>query len=94
MGILSTITLILVILFDGVTKLHAPGSLWEPAHTEAVPFDIITSLPVSFGLFMAGFAGHAVIPSLVRDMAEPKQDKSMINWAFVRMSKPTLEQIC
>ncbi|KAF8761065.1 Transmembrane amino acid transporter protein [Rhizoctonia solani] len=33
-------------------------------------------------LFMAGFAGHAVIPSLARDMAEPEHFDSMINWAF------------
>ncbi|CAE6456120.1 unnamed protein product [Rhizoctonia solani] len=28
------------------------------------------------------FAGHAVIPSLARDMAEPEHFDSMINWAF------------
>ncbi|CAE6469193.1 unnamed protein product [Rhizoctonia solani] len=28
------------------------------------------------------FAGHAVIPSLARDMAEPERFDSMINWAF------------
>ncbi|CAE6527549.1 unnamed protein product [Rhizoctonia solani] len=31
---------------------------------------------------MAGFSGHAVIPSLARDMAEPERFDSMINWAF------------
>ncbi|KAL0580302.1 hypothetical protein V5O48_001719 [Marasmius crinis-equi] len=32
---------------------------------------------------MAGFSGHAVIPSLARDMANPDQFDTMINWAFI-----------
>ncbi|KAF8680388.1 Transmembrane amino acid transporter protein [Rhizoctonia solani] len=59
---------------------QAPGSLWEAAPTDLAPN--WAALPVSFGLFMAGFAGHAVIPSLARDMAEPEHFDSMINWAF------------
>lgn len=30
-------------------------------------------LPLVFGLLMAGFSGHAVVPSLARDMAEPER---------------------
>jgi hypothetical protein len=30
------------------------------------------------------FSGHAVIPSLARDMVDPTQFDAMINWAFVR----------
>ncbi|KAG8763255.1 hypothetical protein FRC11_005032 [Ceratobasidium sp. 423] len=92
-------------------QTQAPGSLWEAAPTDLAPN--WATLPVSFGLFMAGvsgsckhyrvrteeyiagsfdlctdlwpleqFAGHAVIPSLARDMAEPERFDSMINWAF------------
>ncbi|CAE7191913.1 unnamed protein product [Rhizoctonia solani] len=61
-------------------QTQAPGSLWEAAPTDLAPN--WATLPVSFGLFMAGFAGHAVIPSLARDMAEPERFDGMINWAF------------
>ncbi|TRM65793.1 transmembrane amino acid transporter protein-domain-containing protein [Schizophyllum amplum] len=38
---------------------------------------------VAFGLFMAGFSGHAVIPSLVRDMQDPTEYEKMLNYAFI-----------
>ncbi|KAG8936618.1 hypothetical protein FRC02_000611 [Tulasnella sp. 418] len=82
LGVLSTLMLIVVVIVDGLSKKHAPGSLWEPAHTEWWASGALTGLPLSFGLFMAGFAGHAVIPSLIRDMADPREFKSMLNWAF------------
>lgn len=95
--------LIFVLLEDGLTKKQAPGSLWDSAHTELFPKGALTSVPIAFGLFMAGvslivcfpsfecladevvtqFSGHAVIPSIVRDMQDPTHYKSMINWAFV-----------
>ncbi|KAH7345347.1 transmembrane amino acid transporter protein-domain-containing protein [Rhizoctonia solani] len=80
LGILATVFIIIVIFVDGFSKAQAPGSLWEAAPTDLAPN--WASLPVAFGLFMAGFAGHAVIPSLARDMAEPEHFDSMINWAF------------
>ncbi|CAE6428329.1 unnamed protein product [Rhizoctonia solani] len=80
LGILATVFIIVVIFVDGFSKTQAPGSLWEAAQTDLAPN--WAALPVSFGLFMAGFAGHAVIPSLARDMAEPEHFDSMINWAF------------
>ncbi|CEL57373.1 Vacuolar amino acid transporter 1 OS=Saccharomyces cerevisiae (strain ATCC 204508 / S288c) GN=AVT1 PE=1 SV=1 [Rhizoctonia solani AG-1 IB] len=80
LGILATVFIIVVIFVDGFSKTQAPGSLWESAPTDLAPN--WAALPVSFGLFMAGFAGHAVIPSLARDMAEPEHFDSMINWAF------------
>ncbi|KAJ8702818.1 hypothetical protein PTI98_001503 [Pleurotus ostreatus] len=82
MGILSIIFLIGVMLIDGLSKTDAPGSLWTPAETSWGP-EGYGKLGVAFGLFMAGFSGHAVIPSLARDMVDPSQFDSMINWAFV-----------
>ena len=43
----------------------------------------LNNLGIAFGLFMAGFSGHAVIPSLARDMVNPEEFDTMINWAFV-----------
>jgi len=81
LGILSTILIIVCIAIDGLSKREAPGSLWQPADTDW-GVSGAGKLGVSFGLFMAGFGGHAVIPSLARDMADPLQFDSMINWAF------------
>ncbi|KAL0950969.1 hypothetical protein HGRIS_007717 [Hohenbuehelia grisea] len=84
LGILSIALLIAVIVIDGLSKTEAPGSLWSPAETFFGVQDS-TKLGLAFGLFMAGFSGHAVIPSLARDMVDPTQFDSMINWAFISM---------
>ncbi|KAG9004044.1 hypothetical protein FRB90_011082 [Tulasnella sp. 427] len=71
--------------FGWVHQDAPPGSVWESALTELWPKGAITSVPISFGLFMAGyFSGHAVIPPIVRDMQNPTHFEPIINWAFVR----------
>ncbi|KAJ7619383.1 transmembrane amino acid transporter protein-domain-containing protein [Roridomyces roridus] len=82
LGIVSTVLVVAVILIDGVSKTESPGSLWSPADT-SLGIDNWNHLGIAFGLFMAGFSGHAVIPSLARDMVDPSQFDKMINWAFV-----------
>ncbi|OSD03515.1 hypothetical protein PYCCODRAFT_1388448 [Trametes coccinea BRFM310] len=81
-GIFSLIGIIGIILFDGFTKFDSPGSLWSPADT-SLGVDNMQELGIAFGLFMAGFSGHAVIPTLARDMRDPTRFDEMINWAFV-----------
>ncbi|CDO72322.1 hypothetical protein BN946_scf184977.g19 [Trametes cinnabarina] len=81
-GIFSLIGIIGIILFDGLTKYDSPGSLWSPADT-SLGIDNMQELGIAFGLFMAGFSGHAVIPTLARDMRDPSRFDEMINWAFV-----------
>ncbi len=51
---LHAVVLIFVLLTDGTTKLHAPGSLWEPSKTEWIPENALVNVPIAFGLFMAG----------------------------------------
>ncbi|TFL06651.1 transmembrane amino acid transporter protein-domain-containing protein [Pterulicium gracile] len=80
-GILSTVLLVCVIFYDGLTKFEAPGSIWSPAET-SLGVHNVSKVGISFGLFMAGFSGHAVMPSLARDMANPEDFNSVINWAF------------
>ncbi|KAH7104212.1 transmembrane amino acid transporter protein-domain-containing protein [Auriculariales sp. MPI-PUGE-AT-0066] len=82
LGVVSTIFIICVLLYDGVTKYEAPGSLWQPAETSLAPASSI-KFALAFGLFMAGFSGHAVVPSLALDMEEPERFDDMINNAFV-----------
>ncbi|KAI0724468.1 transmembrane amino acid transporter protein-domain-containing protein [Cerioporus squamosus] len=81
LGIFSLMAIIGIILFDGFTKPDSPGSLWSPADT-SLGIDNFRELGIAFGLFMAGFSGHAVIPTLARDMIDPTQFDEMINWAF------------
>ncbi|KAF8213380.1 transmembrane amino acid transporter protein-domain-containing protein [Mycena galopus ATCC 62051] len=81
LGILSTILIIFVILLDGLSKQTAPGSLWSPAQT-SLGISSWSNLGIAFGLFIAGFGCHPVIPSLARDMIEPHKFERMINLSF------------
>ncbi|KAI9498695.1 transmembrane amino acid transporter protein-domain-containing protein [Zychaea mexicana] len=81
LGIISAVSIILVMLYDGFTKVTSPGSLIEPADTSILPNDYM-KLPLSFGLIMAGFASHAVFPTVYRDMDNPKQFDTMVNCTY------------
>ncbi|KAJ6604347.1 transmembrane amino acid transporter protein-domain-containing protein [Mycena vulgaris] len=81
LGIMSTILIIVVILADGLTKRTSPGSLWSPAET-SMGVSNWSNLGIAFGLFIAGFGCHPLIPSLARDMVEPHKFERMINLAF------------
>ncbi|KAJ8663757.1 hypothetical protein O0I10_000030 [Lichtheimia ornata] len=82
LGIISALSIIGVMFYDGFTKHDAPGSLIEPADTEIWPSQY-QRLPLSFGLIMAGFASHAVFPTVYRDMDNPKRYDTMVNWTYV-----------
>ncbi|KAJ7130062.1 transmembrane amino acid transporter protein-domain-containing protein [Mycena crocata] len=81
LGILSTILILFVIFVDGLSKHTAPGSLWSPAET-SLSVSSWSNLGISFGLFIAGFGCHPLIPSLARDMIEPQKFERMINISF------------
>jgi hypothetical protein len=104
LGILSAISLVVVIIIDGFTKHEKPGSLIDYMETEIWPS--WASLPMSFGLIMAGFTGthnieyvliffylklilsfsiaigHAVFPTVYRDMQDPRQYPKMVNITY------------
>ncbi|CAG8515426.1 14743_t:CDS:2 [Funneliformis mosseae] len=82
LGILSAICLVNVMIIDGFTKHESPGSLIDPMETDIFPFRWY-NVPMSFGLIMAGFTGHAVFPSVYRDMKNPKQYPKMVNYTYV-----------
>lgn len=79
-GIVSILFLFLVIFADGISKEHAPGSLRDPAPTTLFPY--FAGLPLTFGLVMSGFSSHPVIPSLFRDMRDPRQFGRMLDLAY------------
>ncbi|KAG1115956.1 hypothetical protein G6F42_013817 [Rhizopus arrhizus] len=80
-GIIGCVSLVIIVLYDGLSKEQRPGSLFDPMDTEIVPNDI-SNLPLSFGLIMSGFAGHAVFPSIYRDMENPKKYNHMVNITY------------
>ncbi|EEB89800.1 hypothetical protein MPER_12068, partial [Moniliophthora perniciosa FA553] len=83
LGILSTILLVIVVLTDGLSKIDYPGSLWSPAETSVAIISVALAMTLTaYASINTQFSGHAVIPSLARDMADPNQFDTMINWAF------------
>ncbi|CAG8759425.1 3558_t:CDS:2, partial [Racocetra persica] len=81
LGILSSIALVFVIIIDGFTKHTQPGSLLNPVKTELLPITF-TTLNLSFGLIIAGFAGHAVFPSIYINMKDPTKYPTTVNVSF------------
>ncbi|KAF0558226.1 Solute carrier family 32 [Gigaspora margarita] len=81
LGILSAIILVIVVIIDGITRNEQPGSLFNPMKTELWPTDW-NSLPFSFGLIIAGYAGHSVFPSIYLDMQTPNTYLKAINISY------------
>lgn len=72
MGIMSTFGLVLIVLFDGFWKKDSPGSLLMPMQTWILPQNWMT-VPLSIGIFMSPWGGHAVFPNIYRDMRHPQK---------------------
>ncbi|KAI8088780.1 transmembrane amino acid transporter protein-domain-containing protein [Halteromyces radiatus] len=82
LGIISAFSILGVVVVDGVSKSDAPGSLISPSETSMWPVDLM-KVPLSFGLIMAAFAGGAVFPTVYRDMANPKQFNTVVNFSYL-----------
>ncbi|KAK9899790.1 hypothetical protein P389DRAFT_4127 [Cystobasidium minutum MCA 4210] len=80
-GIISVVTLTGTVLVDGIISHEQPGSLRHPMPTSIGPQ--WRMLPISFGLVMSGFGGHAVFPSLARDIKNPQDFNKVCNLAFL-----------
>ena len=81
LGIVSVILLAVVIIIDGF-KPESPGSLLKPMDTNLFPPNWM-ALPLAFGLINAAFTGHAVFPSLYRDMAKPGSYNKMVDYSYL-----------
>lgn len=80
-GIVSVTTLFFVVFADGFIKKEAPGSLLDPMPLRLGPQWM--RLPLSFGLIMSGFSSHPIIPSLCKDMRDPRLFDRMLDLAYV-----------
>lgn len=72
LGIMSTFGLVLIVLFDGFWKKESPGSLLMPMDTWILPRNWML-VPLSIGIFMSPWGGHAVFPNIYRDMRHPQK---------------------
>ncbi|KAG7193980.1 uncharacterized protein KQ657_005179 [Scheffersomyces spartinae] len=83
MGILSTIGLVILVIFCGLwNQDHQPGSLWNPMQTSMWPMGF-QHVILAFGIFMAPWGGHPVFPELYRDMRHPKKFSKCSNITFL-----------
>ncbi|WWD20902.1 hypothetical protein CI109_105380 [Kwoniella shandongensis] len=78
----SSLLLVLVLLIDGFIRPVAPGSIRQPMETKWGPEWQGANWLGAIGLVLAGFGGHAVMPSLARDMKKPENFDKIINKAF------------
>lgn len=72
LGIIATLTMIGIVFADGFIKSSAPGSLRSPMPVFLAPEKWL-SIPLSLGLLLAPFGGHAVFPNIYRDMRHPNK---------------------
>lgn len=85
---IATVVLVGIVVFDGFWKTSAPGSILDPAPTRLGPELFQMNWLGSIGLVLAGFGGHAVIPSVARDMKRPESCDRVFNIAFVSGAEP------
>lgn len=76
-----TATVVTLVIVDGLIKPDTPGSLREPAATYLFPLNWST-LPLSFGLLMSPWGGHAVFPNIYRDMRHPHRYSRSLQVTF------------
>ncbi|WVQ77614.1 hypothetical protein IAR50_007302 [Cryptococcus sp. DSM 104548] len=79
---ISSLLLIIVLLIDGLLSPSAPGSLLHPMPTSFTPELTGGNWLGGIGLILAGFGGHAVMPSLARDMRRPEKFEGVVDKAF------------
>lgn len=85
LGILSTITITLLVVVCGLLKDSSPGSLIEVMPTNLWPENWVNLL-LAIGILMAPFGGHAIFPNLRSDMRHPyKFTKSLLYTYFVTL---------
>jgi amino acid permease len=85
LGILSVLNLAGIITFDGFYRTSSPGSLLDPMPTILYPETAKgwMVLPIMQGIFMSGFAGHAVFPNLIADMEDRSRFPLVISVAYL-----------
>ncbi|CAN3375133.1 hypothetical protein DIURU_005392 [Diutina rugosa] len=82
LGILSTITITVLVGVCGLVKSTSPGSLLEAMPTNLWP-ESTKDLLLALGILMAPFGGHAIFPNLKSDMRHPYKFESTLNYTYL-----------
>lgn len=80
-GVAASLGLVIMTILAGILKDNSPGSLHHPATTFLFP-DSWTTVPLSFGLIMSPWGGHASFPNLYRDMRDPTEYNHALMFTF------------
>lgn len=81
-GIMSTMSIILLVFSCGLLKLTSPGSLLAVMPTNLWPADV-TSMFIGLGILIAPFGGHAVFPNLKSDMRHPQKFTKIVYITYI-----------
>ncbi|KAK6455904.1 transmembrane amino acid transporter protein-domain-containing protein [Scheffersomyces xylosifermentans] len=80
-GILSTISITILVMICGFLKVDAPGSLLQIMPTNVWP-QSIPDLLLAIGILMAPFGGHAIFPNLKSDMRHPYKFEKTLGYTY------------
>ncbi|KAI3662508.1 hypothetical protein MP638_003648 [Amoeboaphelidium occidentale] len=80
-GIMTSLLLGFVILYDGFSLKSSPGSIIYPAETKLFPVTVAEWLftPLSLGMTMYNYSGAAVIPNMYRNLKKPETFNKALN---------------
>ncbi|KAJ3014512.1 hypothetical protein HKX48_005107 [Thoreauomyces humboldtii] len=84
-GVVAIVNLLFIIVFDGVTNPTRPGSLLDPAETDMWPRSW-QNVALAVGIMFVGFDGHAVLPTIYRDLKTPTAFPFCINVTYVTIT--------
>ncbi|KAJ3131234.1 hypothetical protein HDU90_008650 [Geranomyces variabilis] len=80
-GVVAIVNLVVIILVDGLSAESWPGSLWDPAETDLWPRSW-QNVFLAVGIMFVGFDGHAVFPTIYRDLKTPTDFSKTINITY------------
>lgn len=80
-GILSTISITILVAFCGILKTDSPGSLLAVMPTNIWP-QSLPDLLLAIGILMAPFGGHAIFPNLKTDMRHPYKFEKTLRYTY------------
>ncbi|KAI5970807.1 hypothetical protein CANMA_000226 [Candida margitis] len=81
LGILSTISITLLVIVCGLLKQTSPGSLIDIMPTNLWP-ENPANLLLAVGILMAPFGGHAIFPNLRSDMIHPTKFTKSLRYTY------------
>lgn len=81
LGTLGSLSLVCIVIYNGLSKPTSPGSLRDPMPTEllSTPCRVILGL----GIVVSCLSGHAVYPSIYSAMRNRGRALSMVNLSFL-----------